>query len=95
MASLTYWLGRHLVKIPHIGLPNIVAGRQIVPELIQDGASPANIAVETVSILQDEGRRARILADLAEVKERLGESGAVGRVAEVILEVAREGRGGK
>lgn len=95
MASLTYWLGRLLVKIPHIGLPNIVAGRAIVPELIQDGASAENIAAETVSILRDTGRRARILADLAEVKERLGESGAVGRVAGVILEVACQGRGGK
>lgn len=91
MARITYWLGKLLVKIPHIGLPNIVAGRQVVPELLQDEASAANIACEAVGILTDPVRRDQVTADLAEVRSKLGESGAVGRVAGVILEVADHG----
>lgn len=94
MATLTYLLGRLLVKIPDIGLPNIVAGRRVVPELVQGQATAADIARETLIILTDPAARARIAADLAAVRLRLGESGAVGRVAEVILEVAADGRGG-
>ncbi len=94
MATLTYLLGRLLVKIPDIGLPNIVAGRRVVPELVQGQATAADIARETLTILTDPAARARISADLAAVRLRLGESGAVGRVAEVILEVAADGRGG-
>jgi lipid-A-disaccharide synthase len=91
MATLTYWLGKLLVKIPHIGLPNIVAGRKVVPELLQDEASAANIASEALGLLTDPARRQQVAADLAELRVRLGESGAVGRVAGVILEVADHG----
>ncbi len=94
MAAVTYLLGKLLVKIPHIGLPNIVAGRRVVPELVQGQASADNIARETRAILADPAVRARVAADLTEVRQRLGESGAVGRVAEVILEVAAQGHGG-
>jgi lipid-A-disaccharide synthase len=94
MAPLTYMLGKILVKIPNIGLPNIVAGRRIVPELVQDDASAANIAGATLPILTDPAVRAQVVSDLAAVREKLGESGAVGRAAEVILEVAAHGHGG-
>jgi lipid-A-disaccharide synthase len=94
VAALTYLLGKMLVKIPHIGLPNIVAGRRIVPELLQGEASAANIAREALPIITDPAVRDRIAADLADVRQRLGESGAVGRVAQVILEVAARGHGG-
>lgn len=89
MAALTYLLGKLLVKIPNIGLPNIVAGRRIVPELLQDEANPRTIATETLTLLTDKTVRDRVMADLAEVKEKLGQTGAVHRVAEVILEVAK------
>lgn len=94
VATLTYLLGKMLVKIPHIGLPNIVAGRRIVPELLQGEASAANIAREALPIITDPAVRGRVAADLADVRRRLGESGAVGRVAQVILEVAAQGHGG-
>lgn len=94
VAPLTWLIGRRLVKIPHVGLPNIVAGRQVVPELLQDAANPDAIAGEALAILTDPAVRGRVAADLAEVRDKLGECGAVGRVAEVILEVAATGRGG-
>lgn len=92
MAPLTYFLGKFLVKIPNIGLPNIIAGRRIVPELIQDAANPQNIAAETLKILTDRQVYAQVQADLAEVQAKLGQTGAVKRVAEVILEVAEKKR---
>ncbi|MBP2638351.1 MAG: lpxB [Firmicutes bacterium] len=92
MAPLTYFLGKFLVKIPDIGLPNIVAGRRIVPELLQDDANPQNIADETVKLFTDKQVYARIKSDLAEVKAKLGQTGAVNRVAQVILEVAEKKR---
>lgn len=92
MAPLTYFLGKFLVKIPDIGLPNIVAGRRIVPELLQDDANPQNIADETLKLLTDKQVYAKAKADLAEVKAKLGQTGAVNRVAQVILEVAEKKR---
>ncbi len=94
VAALTYLLGKMLVKIPHIGLPNIVAGRRIVPELLQGEATAANIAREALPIVTDPAVHGRMAADLADVRQKLGESGAVGRVAQVILEVAARGHGG-
>lgn len=91
VVAATYYLGKLLVKIPHIGLPNIVAGRQIVPELIQDEANAANIADEAVRLLTDPARREQVAAELAAVRGKLGKSGAVGRVADVIIEVADHG----
>ena len=88
MAPLTYLLGKLLVKIPDIGLPNIVAGRRIVPELLQAAVTPDAIALETVRLIAEPAVRNQVLADLAEVKAKLGQTGAVKRVAEVILEVA-------
>ncbi|WP_371363102.1 Lipid-A-disaccharide synthase [Sporomusa rhizae] len=87
-AALTYLLGKLLVKIPNIGLPNIIAGRRIVPELLQNDANPQAIARETLTLLMDKQAQDTVKAGLAEVKESLGRTGAVQRVAEVILEVA-------
>lgn len=89
VAAFTYFIGKFLVKIPHIGLPNIIAGRQIIPELLQDAASADNIHREAVPLLTDQAVRQRVLADLDEVREKLGQTGAVARVAQVVLEVAR------
>lgn len=87
--ALTYFLGKFLVKIPNIGLPNIVAGRRIMPELLQSGANPDAIAAESIRLLFDKEVRQQAMIDLAEVREKLGDTGAVERVAQVILEVAQ------
>lgn len=94
VASLTYFLGKFLVKIPHISLPNIIAGRAILPELLQDAANADNISKEALAILKDEKIRDRVHTDLAEVRDKLGECGAVRRVAEMILAVAAKHSGG-
>ena len=89
MAAVTYLLGRLLVKIPYISLPNIIAGRKVVPELLQYAVTADNIANETIPILLDSQLYKTMLKDLAEVKQKLGNVGAVERVAREILTVAR------
>lgn len=88
LAPLTYFLGKLLVKIPNYGLPNIVAGRQVVPELIQNDANPDKIAAETLDILTNKDLYQTMKSNLSEVKAKLGNAGAVKRAAEVVLEVA-------
>ena len=86
---LTYFIAKLVVNIPHIGLPNIVAGKSVLPELIQDDFTPEKVAKEAMSLLERE-RNAKMKEDLAYVKERLGKPGAVGRVAELVLKIAGE-----
>lgn len=93
-AATTYFLAKFLVKIPFISLPNIVAGRQIVPELLQDAANADTIARHTLEILLNKGMMDQIHADLAEVRGKLGECGAVSRVADVVLSIAAKHSGG-
>ena len=88
---VTYFIAKLLVNIPHIGLPNIVAAKSVVPELIQNDFTPTKVAQEALALLERE-RNAKMKEDLAYVKERLGKPGAVGRVAELVLKIAREKR---
>ena len=88
---VTYFIAKLLVNIPHIGLPNIVAAKSVVPELIQNDFTPAKVAQEALALLESE-RNAKMKEDLAYVKERLGKPGAVGRVAELVLKIAGEKR---
>ena len=86
-APLTAFIVRRLLNIADIGLPNIVAGRHILPELLQEDATPENMAIAVLGLLEPEAH-AQALKDLDEVKIRLGEKGAVRRVAELTLRVA-------
>ncbi|WP_374090866.1 lipid-A-disaccharide synthase [Methylomicrobium lacus] len=83
----TYWLGRLLVKTPFIGLPNIVAGKGIVKELIQHEASPENLAVEIGLILTDAAYARQMHDNLQGVKERLGQGGGSKNMAALALEI--------
>lgn len=85
---LTYWIGKRLVTIPHFSLPNIVAGREIVPELLQDEVNPGRIAAAVTMMLTEQGTQERLQQELAAVKERLGGTGAVERTATLVLQVA-------
>ena len=93
-SPLSFWIAKRLVEIPHIGLPNIVAGRLIEPELLQDDCTPEKIADTALELLEPE-RFARLQRDLREVKDKLGEPGAVRRVAELVLRMARQNRDGR
>lgn len=85
-----YLLYRPQIKIPYIGMVNIVAGRKIVPEFIQFGARPKKIAGSILKFLQDPGSSIRLSQDLLKVKNDLGESGAAARAAKIILDFLRK-----
>lgn len=88
LSPLTWLLGKLLVKIPHVGLPNIVAGQRILPELIQGEVQAEKIAAIAEEWLRDAGELPRIREELRMMRRKLGEPGAVKRVAQVILDVA-------
>lgn len=89
LSPLTYALGIRFVKVDTYGMVNLVAGRRIVPELIQDACTPEAVAAETGRLLGDGAARAAVVAGLEEVQARLGGPGASRRAAEAVLRVAR------
>ena len=82
---LSYILGKLLVKLPHVGLPNIIAEEEIVPELLQGEVKSQAIANNALEILDSPSRQQEIQQNLEEVKMKLGASGAVNRVAQLVL----------
>jgi lipid-A-disaccharide synthase len=88
VARLTYALARVLVRgVRHIGMPNIVAGRGIVPELLQGAVTGPRLAAEARAILETPGRREDMIADLRAVRARLGRGGAAARAAAIAAEM--------
>lgn len=86
MSALNYWLYRPQVKIPYIGMVNIVAGGKICPEFIQGKAKPETIAKEAIRLLKSAGEMQRIKEELARLKSSLGQPGAASRAAASILQ---------
>jgi lipid-A-disaccharide synthase len=89
LSPLTYRLGRRFVRVDTFAMANLVAGKRVVPELIQDDFTPGRVASEALEILTDPERRARMRRELAEVRKRLGTPGASARAARAVLQVAR------
>jgi lipid-A-disaccharide synthase len=83
----SFAIGRHLIQVPWIGLVNIVAGRKVVPELVQNDLTEETVVSAVRPMLLDPGVAAAMRRDLAVIKERLGGPGASRRVAEGILEL--------
>lgn len=90
VSRLTYWVGRLLIRVRNIGLVNLVAGKNLAPELINDDASPANIARAVAELIADPGAYAALCGELAALRGRLGGPGATGRVAELALGMLAE-----
>jgi len=85
MSPLSYLIGKTLIKVPYIGMANIIAGKKIVPELIQGEATAGNIAAEVTRMLTDTPYYQNISAELAAIKEKLGEPGASKRAAQIAV----------
>jgi lipid-A-disaccharide synthase len=85
MSPLSYLIGKTLIKVPYIGMANIIAGKKIVPELIQGEATAGNIAAEVTRMLTDIPYYQNIGAELAAIKEKLGEPGASKRAAQIAV----------
>ena len=85
---LTYQLAKRLVQVDRIAMVNILAGRDLVPELIQDRATPENLAAEARSLLLDATRRRTLRKDLLSLRSKLGGPGFAEKAAEEILRAA-------
>jgi len=88
---ITWWLGKRLVKLPYLGLVNVVAGRRLVPECLQGEAIPSRIAEAASQILQSEQARHQMIAGFQEIRSSLGGPGASRRAAEAVLAALRKG----
>ncbi len=84
--SLTFFLARMLIRVPYIAMVNLIAGRLVVPELIQHEARAETIAREALTILDDGVIRRRMKADLREVARVIGRPGASRRIAARVVE---------
>ena len=92
VAWLTYLAARLVVRIKYLGMPNVLADREIVPEFIQHKAQPRAIVAAVRRLLTDKSERARMLADFAGVAQKLGRGEAGENAADaVITELRRAG----
>jgi lipid-A-disaccharide synthase len=92
VSSLTYFIGKNLVDVPHYGMVNLIAGRRVVPELIQKDFTADRVVAELEPLLADGARREQMLRDLHEVREKLRgttEGKASENAARAVLEVAK------
>jgi lipid-A-disaccharide synthase len=82
---LTYLPARLLVQVDHLGMPNILAGKEIIPEFVQHKASPVGIADSVWGLYTDPGRKATMVSEMSRVIKLLGEKGAGQRAAQAVL----------
>lgn len=87
VSPLSYILGRFLATVSHIGLVNLIAGRTIVPELIQGEATAFRLAEEALAILKNNGLRAEMKGQLRSIREQLGQGGASRKAASIAGEM--------
>jgi lipid-A-disaccharide synthase len=93
VTPLTALLAKPLVRIPFFSMVNLIAGKRVVPELIQSDFTPERVSKEVLQLLREPAARAAMRANLAEVRNRLGPPGAVDRAADAILDLVRSTRG--
>jgi lipid-A-disaccharide synthase len=89
--ALTHFLASRLTRVDRVGLVNIVAGKELAPELVQSACTAGRIAAELESLLRDPGRAERIRREMIALRDRLGRPGCFERVADEALDLARNG----
>ncbi|MCK4709327.1 MAG: lipid-A-disaccharide synthase, partial [Gammaproteobacteria bacterium] len=87
MSNLSYKIMKRMITIEHIGLPNIVAGKEVVKELLQENASPEKISDEILLMLNDETYHQQVTTSLEEIRSKLGTSGGSQKVAQLAFEM--------
>ena len=94
LSPLTYQFAKRLIKVPNIGLCNIVAGETVVRELIQEHANGKEIAAEITAILTNADYQGKIVDKLAAIRAKLGHGGASARVARLAISLTPLGKSG-
>jgi lipid-A-disaccharide synthase len=84
VAPVTAAIARRLIRTPYFAMVNLIAGKQIVPELIQDNLTPQNVVQEVERLLNSPQAQDEMRRELAVVRERLGPPGAIDRAADII-----------
>lgn len=87
ISPITYFIGKMVVTVKNIGIVNIIAGKTIVPELIQDEAAGVNIAREALAILINDERKNEMISQLAGIRAKLGKPGAALRAAKLACDM--------
>jgi lipid-A-disaccharide synthase len=87
VSPLTYFLGKMVVRVKHMGLANIIAGRTVVPELMQKDFTPERVAHEVTLILENRNIQDRMIKDLLDIRTSLGEIGASHRAARLACDM--------
>ena len=90
VSRLSWWAGRLLVDVPSIGMVNLVAGKRVVPELLQRDMTPERVAKTAVELLHSPTALGAIREDLQGIRGRLGEEGASQRAAQEVLKTLQE-----
>lgn len=86
-SAWTYAIARRVVRIPRIGLVNVVAGREVAPEFVQDAVTAEGMATALAPLLAETPTRDAMIRALADVKSKLGTPGASARAAEIAVEL--------
>ncbi len=81
----TYFLGKYLIRVPYLGLVNILAGKEIIPEFIQQDAHPETMAHEAKILLKNQRPYEKMKAEMTKVREKLGAKGASQRAAQSVI----------
>ncbi len=85
-SPLTYWFGKRLIRVPYLGMVNIVAQRPLCPEFLQHEAQPAAMAEATLALLEDGPERNTMVSGLRDVARQLGEEDAAEKTASILME---------
>jgi lipid-A-disaccharide synthase len=85
VAWLTYVAAKIVVRIKHVGMPNVLAGREIVPEFIQHRAQPGAVAAALSRLLDESPTRQQMIAEFDSVIAQLGEGAASAQAAKVVF----------
>jgi lipid-A-disaccharide synthase len=88
-SPITYWVAKRFIKVPFVGLVNLVAGERVIPELLQNDVTPDRLAHEALEILEGGQKRENMIEKLGMVKERLGRGGASEKTARIAMEMLK------
>ncbi|WP_029522895.1 lipid-A-disaccharide synthase [Persephonella sp. KM09-Lau-8] len=95
VSPITFFIGKMLVSINFLGLPNIIAGREVIKELLQDDCNPNTIAEWSLKYLEDKELYNKTRTELTEVKQKLGQPGALQKTADIIRQFIAAGESNK
>ena len=85
LSAITYTIARLIVQVEYIAMANLLAAKEVVPELIQADATTERVVAAAMTILDDPARRATMRAELLDVRRSLGSPGAADRAAASLL----------